>query len=76
MFLFSASDKKGSLASELPVERMGDIVKIRPKGLFISQAQKIYQKQWEQGFPTDLWTVMEETKLVSINTELKIVRWI
>ena len=65
-----------SLASQIPVERMGDIVKIRPKGLFMSQAQKIYQKQWEEVFPTDLWTVMEETKLVSINTELKIVRWI
>ena len=54
---------------------MGDIVKIRPKGLFKSQAQKIYEKQWKEVFPTELWTVMEETKLVSINTELKIVKW-
>ena len=58
------------------MERMGDIVKIRPKGLFMSQAQKIYEKQWKETFPTELWTVMEENKLVSINKELKIVKWI
>ena len=58
------------------MERMGEIVKIRPKGLFMSQAQKIFQKQWGEDFPTELWTVMEEAKLVSINTELKIVKWI
>ena len=54
------------------MERMGEIVKIRPKGLFMLQAQKIYEKQWA----TELWTVMEETKLVSINAEMKIVKWI
>ena len=40
------------------------------------QAQKIYEKQWGEVFPTELWTVMEETKLVSINAEMKIVKWI
>ena len=55
---------------------MGDIVKIRPKGLFMSQAKKIYEKQWQEGFPTELWIVMEESKLVSINTDMKIVKWI
>lgn len=66
----------GRLASQVSLERMGDIVKIRPKGLFMSQAQKIYEKQWQEVFPTELWTVMEETKLVSINTDMKIVKWI
>ena len=66
----------GSLADQVPVERMGEIVKIRPNGLFMSQAQKIYEKQWKEVFPTELWTVMEETKLVSINTEMKIVKWL
>ena len=65
-----------SPASQVPVERMGDIVKIRPKGLFMSQAKKIYEKQWKEVFPTELWSVMEETKLVSINTEMKIVKWL
>ena len=55
---------------------MGDIVKIRPKGLFLSQAQKIFQKKWGEDFPTELWNVMENAKLVSINTEFKIVKWI
>ena len=58
------------------MERMGDIVKIRPKGLFLSQAQKIFQKKWGEDFPTELWNVMENAKLVSINTEFKIVKWI
>ena len=58
------------------MERMGDIVKIRPKGLYMSQAQKIYEKQCEEVFPTELWAVMEDAKLVSINTEMKIVKWI
>ena len=58
------------------MERIGEIVKIRPKGLFMLQAQKIYEKQWGEVFPTELWTVMEETKLVSINAEMKIVKWI
>ena len=58
------------------MERMGEIVKIRPKGLFLSQAQKLYEKQWGEAFPTELWTIMEETKIVSINAELKIVKWI
>ena len=56
------------------MERIGEIVKIRPKGLFMLQAQKIYEKQWGEVFPTELWTVMEETKLVSINAEMKIVK--
>ena len=58
------------------MERMSDIVKIRPKGLFLSQAQKIYEKQWKEVFPTKLWTAMEESKFVSINTEMKIVKWL
>ena len=66
----------GSLADQVPVERMGEIVKIRPKGLFMSQAQKIYEKQCEEVFPTELWAVMEEAKLVTVNSELKIVKWI
>ena len=54
---------------------MGDIVKICQE-MFVSEAQKIYEKQWQEVFPTELWTVMEESKLVSINTDMKIVKWI
>ena len=37
------------------VERMESIVKIRPRGLFMSQAEKIYRKQFDVEFPKDLW---------------------
>merc|ERR550517_541382 len=58
------------------VERMESIVKIRPRGLFMSQAEKIYLKQFDVGFPKVLWDAMENAKLVSIHQEMKIVLWI
>jgi len=63
-------------SAKLEVERMGNIVKIRPRGLFISQAQKIYEKEWGQVFPKDLWEQMEEGKLVTVNKVMKIVVWV
>ena len=41
----------------------------------MSQAQKIYLKQFDADFPQDLWDAMETAKLVSINREMKIVLW-
>ena len=59
----------------MELERMKSILVIRPRGLFISQAQRIYLKQWDEEFPKNLWDAMEESKLITINRELKIVLW-
>ena len=57
------------------VERMESILKIRPHGLYMSYAQKIYRQQFEEEFPKNVWDLMESARLVSINPGLKIVVW-
>ena len=63
-------------SAHVEVERMGKIVKARQRGLYMSQANKIYLKECGEVFPKDLWGEMEAAKLISIKQEMKIVEWI